>query len=249
VTTAYGFTDNIEHGVGQWTHGGIRDNWNQTGYTFQSDTTSWYCGVEASHQYTNENDSRLTTPFFTIGSDTMLSYWVYYEMGSDIGLVEISNGSEFWWPLVSDFGSSGGWYQESISLGAYRGQTVQLRFRFISDYSGTAEGWYIDDIEAGATIGVKEDRSLAGWRVTSPATVVTASAEVNYQIPAGASGSLSIYDVGGRLVHQLGRNLTGSGRATWNLAGASGRTVQAGTYFIRLESDGGGASSKLVVSR
>jgi len=249
VTTAYGFADNMEHGIGQWTHGGIRDNWHQTGYTFQSDTTSWYCGVEASRQYTNENDSRLTSPFFTVNSDTMLSYWVYYEMGSEIGLVEISNGSQFWWPLISDFGSSGGWYQESMSLGAYRGQTVQLRFRFISDYSGTAEGWYIDDVEAGAKLGVSEDRALAGWRVAPSASPVSGLAHVNYQVSAGTTGNLSVYDANGRLIQRLGRNLAGGGRVSWNLTGVDGCAVRAGAYFVRLVSGDGGAVSKLVVTR
>ena len=249
VTTTPGFADNMEHGIGQWTHSGIRDNWHQSTYTYQSESTSWYCGVDGSHQYTNENDSRLMTPLFTVGSDTTLKFYVYYEMGSDIGYLEIGNGSGFWWPLMSYFGSSGGWYQESVSLGAYRGQTVQLRYRFISDYNGTAEGWYIDDVEAGAALGVEEDRALSGWRVVPSGTLVRTSAHVNYQIPAGATGSLAVYDVDGRLVQRLGSGLAGSGCLSWNLTDAGGSAVRAGTYFVRLASDAGGAVNKLVVTR
>jgi hypothetical protein len=249
ITTNYGFSDNMERGVGQWTHNGIRDNWHQTGYTFQSDTTSWYCGVDANHQYTNENDARLMTPLFTVGSDTTLKFYVNHEMGSEIGYLEIGNGSGFWWPLLSYFGSSGGWYQEVLGLGAYRGQTVQLRFRFISDYSGTAEGWYIDDIEAGAPIGVEEERNLAARRISSSASLVRTSARVNYQIPAGTTAGISVYDANGRLVRRLGRNLAGGGCISWNLTGAGGSPVRAGTYFVRLVSDDGGAVTKLVVTR
>ena len=249
VTTTYGFADNMEHGIGQWTHSGIRDNWHQSHYSFQSDSTSWYCGVEGSHQYTNENDSRLMTPLFTVGSDTTLKFYVYYEMGNDIGYLEIGNGSGFWWPLMSYFGSSSGWYQENIGLGAYRGQTVQLRYRFISDYSGTAEGWYVDDVEAGAILGVSEDRTLAGWRVALSGSLVRTSARVNYQLPVGVTGSLSVYDVDGRLVRQLGRNLVGTGRITWNLTDRAGNAVRNGTYFIRLVSASGGVTGKLVVTR
>ena len=249
VTTNYGFSDNMEHGIGQWTHSGIRDNWHQTTLNSYSPTTSWYCGVDANQQYTNENDARLMTPFFTIGSDTTLKFYVYYEMGSDIGYVEIGNGSGLWWPLINYFGSSSGWYQENIGLGAYRGQTVRLRYRFISDYSGTAEGWYIDNLEAGAAIGVKEERGLVGWRVAPSGSPVRTSARVSYQVPTGATGSLSVYDVNGRLVQRLGRNLTGSGCASWNLTDVGGRAVRAGTYFVRLVSNDGGAVSKLVVTR
>jgi hypothetical protein len=250
VTTTYGFADNMEHGIGQWTHSGIRDNWNQSTYTCQSDSTSWYCGVDGSQQYTNENDSRLMTPLLTIGADTMLNFYVYYEtQGGDLGLLEIGNGSKFWWPLMEYFGSSSGWYQENMSLGAYRGQTVQLRYRFISDYSGTAEGWYIDDVEAGAILGVSENRTLAGWRVAPSGSLVRTSARVNYQLPVGVTGSLSVYDVDGRLVQRLGRDLSGSGYASWNLTDAGGSAVRTGTYFVRLASDAGGAVSKLVVTR
>ncbi|MCX6844255.1 MAG: Omp28-related outer membrane protein [candidate division WOR-3 bacterium] len=249
VTTTYGFADNMEHGIGQWTHSGIRDNWHQSTYTYQSESTSWYCGVDGSHQYTNENDSRLMTPLFTVGSDTTLKFYVYYEMGSDIGYLEIGNGSGFWWPLMSYFGASGGWYQESMSLGAYRGQTVQLRYRFISDYNGTAEGWYIDDVEAGAALGVEEDRALSGWHVAPSGSLVRSTARLNYQVPVGATGSLSVYDVDGRLVQRLGSGLAGSGCLSWNLTDAGGSAVRAGTYFVRLASDAGGAVNKLVVTR
>jgi hypothetical protein len=186
---------------------------------------------------------------FTVGSDTTLKFYVYYEMGSDIGYLEIGNGSGFWWPLMSYFGSSSGWYQENIGLGAYRGQTVQLRFRFISDYSGTAEGWYIDDVEAGAALGVEEDRDFSGWHVAPSGSPVRTSARVNYQLPAGVTGSLSVYDVDGRLVQRLGRDLSGSGYASWNLTDMGGSAVRAGTYFVRLASDAGGVVSKLVVTR
>jgi hypothetical protein len=249
VTTTYGFADNMEDGIGGWTHSGIRDNWHRSTYTYQSESTSWYCGVDGNQQYTNENDARLTSPFFTIGSDTTLKFYVYYEMGSETGYLEIGNGSGYWWPLMSYFGSSGGWYQEIMSLGAYRGQTVQLRYRFISDYGGTAEGWYIDDIEAGAALGVEEDRDLSGWHVAPSGSHVRTMARVNYQVPPGASGSLSVYDVDGRLVQRLGSNLAGSGCVSWNLTDASGRAVRVGTYFARLASYAGGAVTKLVVTR
>ena len=249
VTTNYGFSDNMEHGIGQWTHSGIRDNWHQSNYTYQSESTSWYCGVDGNHQYTNENDARLMTPFFTVGSDTTLKFYVYYEMGSDIGYLEIGNGSGLWWPLINYFGSGGGWYQDIIGLGAYRGQTVQLRFRFISDYSGTAEGWYIDDLEAGAPLGVAERPATSIWRITPSASVARTSARVNYQLPAAVTGSIAVYDADGRLVQRLGRDLAGNGRVTWNLNDASGRAVRAGTYFVRLASASGGAVSKLIVTR
>jgi len=251
VTTTYGFADNMEHGIGQWTHSGIRDNWHQSTYTYHSESTSWYCGVDGSQQYTNENDARLMTPFFTVGADTMLNFYNYYaiQQSSDFGLLEIGNGSEFWWPLASYTGSSYDWYQENISLGAYHGQTVQLRYRFISGSSGTTEGWYIDDVEAGAVVGVKENSGTVGARVAAVRNPVRTPTQLSYQVPAGASGEMSVYDVDGRLVRTLGRDLAGNGRIEWNLTNAAGHAVRNGTYFVRLVSAAGGAVSKLVVTR
>jgi hypothetical protein len=251
VTTTYGFADNMEHGIGQWTHSGIRDYWHQSTYRSSSPATSWYCGVDANHQYTDENDSRLMTPFFTIGDDTMLGFDHYYafELNYDYGLVEINNGSEFWRPLTSYTGSSSGWQHVSISLGRFRGQTVQLRCRFISDSNTTAEGWYIDDFEAGAAVGVKESKGLDAWRVATSGNPTRTVALVSYRIPPGAVGSMAVYDADGRLVRQLGRDLVGAGQLGWNLTDAAGCAVRAGTYFVRLASDVGGTVSKLVVAR
>jgi hypothetical protein len=251
VTTTYGFADNMEHGIGQWTHSGIRDYWHQSTYRSNSPSTSWYCGVDASHQYTDENDSRLMTPLFTVGDDTMLGFYHNYalELNYDYGLVEINNGSEFWRPVASYTGSSSGWQHVSVSMGQYRGQTVQLRCRFISDGNTTAEGWYIDDFEAGAVMGVKESAGPVGARVAALRNPVRAPTQLSYQVPAGASGEMSVYDVGGRFVRTLGRDLAGTGRVDWNLTDAAGNAVRNGTYFVRLISTSGGVTGKLVVAR
>ena len=72
---------------------------------------------------------------------------------------------------------------------------------------------------------------------------------MNYQVPAGTTGNLSVYDANGRLIQRLGRNLAGGGRVSWNLTGVDGSAVRAGAYFVRLVSGDGGAVSKLVVTR
>ncbi|MBS1605082.1 MAG: M36 family metallopeptidase [Bacteroidetes bacterium] len=53
-------------------------------------------------------------------------------------------------------GSSGGQFiQTSVSLSSFAGQTVKIRYRFVTDGSTTSDGWYIDDIlltnESGTT--------------------------------------------------------------------------------------------------
>jgi hypothetical protein len=39
------------------------------------------------------------------------------------------------------------WVQEMIDLTPYISSQVKIRFRFVSDESYVADGWYIDDVE------------------------------------------------------------------------------------------------------
>ena len=43
-------------------------------------------------------------------------------------------------------GTSNGWIQTSINLGAFEGKNLLYRFRYVSDDGTTSGGWYIDDI-------------------------------------------------------------------------------------------------------
>jgi hypothetical protein len=44
-------------------------------------------------------------------------------------------------------GSSGGWYQEEMSLAPFAGHTIELYFTYWTDGYTLWQGWYIDDIE------------------------------------------------------------------------------------------------------
>ncbi len=48
-------------------------------------------------------------------------------------------------PGSACFTGIAGWSQHELDLSAYAGDTVQIRFRFCSDDSNFAEGWYLDD--------------------------------------------------------------------------------------------------------
>ena len=49
--------------------------------------------------------------------------------------------------LVSSTATTTNWVERRLSLNAYTGASQLLRFAFISDASGVAEGLYLDDIE------------------------------------------------------------------------------------------------------
>jgi hypothetical protein len=101
--------------------------------------------------YSNYSNSYLKSPQFDLsGSMTpMLTFWHRYafENGYDKGMVEISiNYGSSWTELKRFTGTESTWTAETVSLSAYSGKTVMIRFRLYTDSYGTADGWYLDDI-------------------------------------------------------------------------------------------------------
>ena len=236
VTLNPGFYDSMETGTNGWTHNGISDGWHQTTHRSTSPSHSWYCGIENTWQYSNENDARLMSPYFTVKDGGQLSFQHFHasELDYDYCLVELDNGGGRWSQLASYTGIGTAWEEADFDLSAWAGQTVQIRFRFISDNSVTAEGWYVDDFWCSPVTAVAEQNPAGAVRLDPIPGVLAAPVEISYHIPADTRGELTVYDVEGRLVAHLDRNLTGKGSATWYLTDNQRRRVSAGTYFVRL---------------
>jgi len=132
-------------------------------------------------------------------------------------------------------------------LADWSGQTIRVGFRFISDNSVFAEGWYVDNFlcepylygvaEPGRGVQVRS----AKLEVRSPAFGM---ASIAYAVPTGRCARLAAFDVNGRLVCEIANRLTGAGRATWNLAG-----IEAGAYFVRLSDGASSQVTKVVVAK
>jgi Immune inhibitor A-like, MAM domain len=61
------------------------------------------------------------------------------------------------------------WTRATYDLAAYRGKTVLLAFRYVSDPRVSFPGWWIDNVRLGGTT-LTAGRSLAGWRSFSQVT-------------------------------------------------------------------------------
>jgi hypothetical protein len=132
----------------------------------------------------DESDTRLTRTFDLSGvSSATLNYWTWYfiEEGWDYGYVMVStDGGATWTPLETTHtttlnphgnaygpgysGQSGNWVQESIDLTPYAGQSIQVRFEYITDDAVTQPGFILDDISV-PEIGYSEDfeSGAGGW--------------------------------------------------------------------------------------
>ncbi|MCH6267830.1 immune inhibitor A domain-containing protein [Neobacillus citreus] len=47
-------------------------------------------------------------------------------------------------------GSSNGWVHESIDLSAYKGQKIQLQFRYMTDWASNLDGFFVDNVKVTA---------------------------------------------------------------------------------------------------
>jgi hypothetical protein len=82
-----------------------------------------------------------------------LCFWHWYDfasesgVGNDYGVVEVRVGTTGAWQAVSPqyTGFSGDWTYESLDLGAFAGQTVDVAFHVVGPTGGDP-GWYVDDI-------------------------------------------------------------------------------------------------------
>jgi hypothetical protein len=116
----------------------------------------------------NELDAQLTRSFDLTGlSQATLSFWAWYDLedGYDFAYVSVSSdGGTTWELLPLDHAETGeygpaltghsaridkneaGWVQESVSLSAYAGGSVLIRFEVVSDSAIAEAGLAIDDI-------------------------------------------------------------------------------------------------------
>jgi len=153
------FADDMEAGTGQWSHGGSLDMWRRTGQRAHSGGYSWYCG-DTSYVYHNAMNCYLQSAPIVVTPDNVLSFWHWYDVtiyGVDGLYVEIIHDGI---SDTLDFIGSGGaldsllignpWLETVYDLSVYPvGDTIRVRFRFVSDGFDVAEGFYIDDVRVG----------------------------------------------------------------------------------------------------
>src|SRR5207249_1680771 len=98
-------------------------------------------------------DARLVSPEFIVPAATQnprFKYWYWYDTIyiSHYGQLQIRTVGGAWQDVAGErvFLKGGSWSQRVLDLRPYAGQTMQIRFDFVSDGGQVAAGWYIDDV-------------------------------------------------------------------------------------------------------
>jgi hypothetical protein len=105
------FVDNVESGVGEWTHDnvtpGFVDQWHIETYRNHSPTHSWKFGGAGSSDYTSSADGALVMRPMCVGSEGELTFWHYMRAEEesptsawDCGFVQITTDAGATWTVI-----------------------------------------------------------------------------------------------------------------------------------------------------
>jgi hypothetical protein len=153
----------MESGVNGWTTqlyaGATDDLWHQTNINYNSENTSWWCGIEGQNNYATGNriNTAVISPAIDLTGVTENTYLYFYEnyeteplSGYDRCMVDVSiNSGTSWIPLrAAPNGSSGGWILTTLDLTPYIGNIINIRFYFdtLDSIANDYAGWFFDDV-------------------------------------------------------------------------------------------------------
>jgi hypothetical protein len=140
--------DNVENGTGGWAW---QAPWGIATSSSHSATHAWTDSPAGN--YGNNANTSLQHSLFLVGLQTArLNFWQRYALSSgDYAAVWILPAGGNWTLLTYFTGTSSAWRQVNVNLDSYIGRSVTIAFQLYSNGSGTADGWYIDDIAVGGT--------------------------------------------------------------------------------------------------
>jgi PKD repeat protein len=207
----------------------------------------------------------LRSPVFDLSTtnDPYVSYARWYSNSlagnsdEDSMWVEVStNGGGNWIRLETVFITDTKWNTAQFRLSDFIALTPSVCFRVqASDFGGQSlveaafDDFEILDLEqavAGAPpIGAKTAFQLRPNR-PNPFTNTTV---LLYELPSTRSVTVSVFDLGGRLVRILENGVRDAGlrEISWDGRDEAGRSVASGVYVVRVESREGSAARKIQV--
>ena len=184
------FEDDMENGANGWEgftcgpDGCSRESlWALTTASSRSGAYAWTDSPSGNYQ--NDLNVFLQSPIIDLTrvKSATLVFWHRFDIasGGDGGIVYVNWGDSEWTEIRRFTGTNLTWQQTSIDLTPFGGQSIRLTFQLYADATGTAAGWYIDDVAVyssdfetpGRTQGVLENpqphsfqsgiAAISGW--------------------------------------------------------------------------------------
>jgi hypothetical protein len=140
------FEDDMEGGSSKW----MASPWSLTLGTSRSPTHSW--ADSPSGDYGNNEDMSLTTKSINVSEpevdQAVVMFQGCYDLkANDYGYVEIKINGGAWKTVQTYTDGTKRWHSGGARLRSDDEITsLRARFRLVSDGSGRADGWYIDDV-------------------------------------------------------------------------------------------------------
>ncbi|MBI4932106.1 MAG: PKD domain-containing protein [Bacteroidetes bacterium] len=136
------------------------------------------------------------------------------------------------------------WRLESVSLASYSGSN-NFRFKFeFTGAGGAGNNVYIDDINiTGTPLGIAEETANEFGFSVFP-NPLNENTTVSFSIANKHTVSIGIYDVIGKEITPVSTTELGAGTYEFPI---SGKTLNAGVYFVKLNVDGYSVMKKVIV--
>ncbi len=167
--------------------------------------------------------------------------------------------------LRTGFGAGEGWANEFTTVrirltefltngsGLDLANIAAVRFDFGASFGSVRGRIGLDDIAVGAGTDVALSAALApplasALRVGASPNPFRAGTTLTFTLHSSAVTRLTVYDIGGRLVREMdvGLRAAGSHALPWDGRDERGRSVSAGSYFVRLGAGSEHASTRVL---
>ncbi|MGB8656515.1 MAG: S8 family serine peptidase [Candidatus Zixiibacteriota bacterium] len=256
-------TFDFEDGLFHWETGGTNNTWNITSASAHSGKFSLTDSPQGGYQNNTDSWAGIQETFSLVDAqDPQLSFWHWFQFSSgDTGFVEITTGGVKGWERIGSgyTGSESQWTQVNLPLDVYVGQSnVRFRFHFTSDNAGTADGWYIDDVQINfKPTSVEEQPSSAPQRFClyqnypnpfNPSTMIRFNVQGSrFKVPIPTT--LTVYNLLGQRVRTVldEPKTAGDYEVIWDGRDDGGKEMASGIYFYQLRTGDFTATKKMVL--
>lgn len=244
------------------------ENWQTTGewgLTSQNVYTGEFSladSPEANYNPNSQSYALLDMPIdLTAAYNASVTFQTKYSMfeGSDFCYLQVRkegerNNNE--WQTEAYFTGESDWKKSDISLAAFSGEIISLRFLFSSDDTIGAEGIYIDDFK----LFISSPELSAEHDVIPPLTVelhqnypnpFNPETTISFKLPQRQEISLQVFNMKGQLVKTLftGEKAAGNHHISWNGKSGSGKEVGSGIFLYRLDTGTEAIARKMLLLR